>query len=130
MGTKTSKHQDPTTANNVLLAGLAVQAFCFIVFLSLFAYLIFNTAISRIFPGGNDHCKGRPLTLSIGRLQRPRLPRNDFQACRDQSGRIWISKQPRGIPWESGVRAGCGSGGDLGGLASRQVANWGSGSQT
>ncbi len=36
IGTKTSKHEDPTTANNILLAGLAVQSFAFIIFLALY----------------------------------------------------------------------------------------------
>lgn len=66
IGIKTSKHQDPTTANNILLAGLAVQTFCFVVFLALFAYFTFTTAVSRIFSGGNGHCKGRPFIAALG----------------------------------------------------------------
>ena len=66
IGTKTSKHQDPTTANNILLAGLAVQTFCFVVFLVLFAYLLSTNAISRIFASANGYYKGRPFIAALG----------------------------------------------------------------
>lgn len=66
IGTKTSKHQDPTNANNILLAGLAVQTFCFAVFLALFAIFISTTALSRVFAIADGHYKGRPFIAALG----------------------------------------------------------------
>ncbi len=37
---RTSKHKDPTTANNVLIAGLALQSVAFIIFLGLYLKFI------------------------------------------------------------------------------------------
>ncbi|KAG8528270.1 uncharacterized protein KY384_007187 [Bacidia gigantensis] len=48
IGNKTSKHEDPTTANNILLAGLAVQTFCFVIFLLLFALFTHGVINSKL----------------------------------------------------------------------------------
>ncbi|KUJ19892.1 RTA1-domain-containing protein [Mollisia scopiformis] len=40
IGGKTSKQEDPTTANNILLAGLAIQSFAFLIFLLLLVVII------------------------------------------------------------------------------------------
>lgn len=40
IGSRTSKLQDPTTANNILLAGLAIQSFAFLIFLFLLAIVV------------------------------------------------------------------------------------------
>ncbi|CZR59173.1 related to YER185w, Rta1p [Phialocephala subalpina] len=42
IGSKTSKQEDPTTANNILLAGLAIQSFAFLIFLFLLSLTIFS----------------------------------------------------------------------------------------
>ena len=48
IGAKTSKHKDPTAANDILLAGLAIQSFCFVLFLGLYARFIFDLVKSGL----------------------------------------------------------------------------------
>ena len=43
IGSKTSKQESPKSANDILLAGLAIQTFCFTVFLVLFTRFIFKS---------------------------------------------------------------------------------------
>jgi hypothetical protein len=43
IGVAESNRRDPTTANNILLAGLAFQAFSFLVFILLFALFVYRT---------------------------------------------------------------------------------------
>ena len=49
IGARTSKHRDPTTANNILLTGLAIQLMCFIIFLGLYAKFVVGLVKGGLF---------------------------------------------------------------------------------
>jgi hypothetical protein len=47
IGSKTSKHKDPTDANRILIIGLGIQTFAFSIFLLLLAHLLFSMSTAR-----------------------------------------------------------------------------------
>ncbi len=44
IGSQNAKMQDPTTAHNILIAGLALQSFTFVIFLCLYAWFTYSIA--------------------------------------------------------------------------------------
>lgn len=64
VGNRESNRKDPSTANNILLAGLAIQSFAFLIFLVILALFIGSLRMDKVF--GSSLGGRKPFILALG----------------------------------------------------------------
>jgi hypothetical protein len=116
IGSRESKDEDPKAANDILLAGLAIQSFFFLVYLWDSPYV--HACDLQRPTTFNNIPKDRRVYWRFGSVQLARISQNSVQACRNQSRRIWILKLTRSVIRGIGICADGSRYGHFGDLAS------------